>query len=147
MPKPVLSDSLFNSDDVATAILENANLQVTNSAFAITDFSDDIVLDSAFEHQTTSLNNPPYVAIHFNSIVFMYGALRCSSSDAIDGATVLTVPSAYYPHRLVACNTSSLDEDTARRIQINTSGVMSIVDPVNSGSGTFHMVFNFWYKI
>ena len=46
MPKPVLSDSLFNADDVATAILDEANLQVTNQNLGVTDITSSFVINS-----------------------------------------------------------------------------------------------------
>ena len=69
MPKPVLSDSLFNADDVATAILESANISVTNQDFAVVDRT------SEFTNQSDmSVNAKKFFS--FNGFMFFMLALK-----------------------------------------------------------------------
>ena len=146
MPKPVLSDSLFNADDVATAVLAEANLQVANSDLGVTDFSSDITLDSFWTRGNTSLDNPWVVAVHFNSLVFIYGYARSNGQTPSDGQTIFTVPSQYAPHRLVTANTIGYQADSAGNLEMDTSGVFTVNSPSNPGHANYYIVFNFWYK-
>ena len=76
MPKPVLSDSLFNADDVATAILSEANLQVTNQDLGVTDIS------SAFVLSTNWNTWQGHRAYKFNGFVFIWmGTYKGSSAS------------------------------------------------------------------
>ena len=78
MPKPVLSDSLFNADDVATAILSEANLQVANSDLGVTDITSSFVRDSNW---VSSLGNDK--CFKFMDFVFYnIGAYRASTAGS-----------------------------------------------------------------
>jgi hypothetical protein len=147
MPKPVLSDSLFNADDVATAVLQEANLQVANSNLGVTDFSTDITIDSAWNRSNSAFDSPPLSAVHFNGLVFIYGGLKTTDTTPSYGATVFTIPSNYHPARIVMFPSISYQSDSVLACEISTSGVCTLMDINQEGSTNFYLTFNFWYKV
>lgn len=48
MPRPVLSETTFNSDNVATSILQQANLQIANSNLGVSDISSHFTVQSGW---------------------------------------------------------------------------------------------------
>ena len=76
MPKPVLSDSLFNADDVATALVNNYNLAVSNQDFAVTEISSNFSLETGWDSLYVK-------AFAFNGFVFIN--LECRHVGASPG--------------------------------------------------------------
>lgn len=141
MPKPVLSDSLFNADDVATAVLAEANLQVTNNDLGVTNISADFTLNSAVWSQNQGLK-----AYHFNGFVFFNTRVRASSTPS-GGTTIYTISSDYTPDAEYSTPAVGLNADSAGQVQFRSDGTIKMWDPVNSGASFFDLCFSGWYRI
>ena len=144
MPKPVLSDSAFNADDVATAILSEANLQVTNEDLGVTDRSSLIVFQSGWQETTGSVPTQFYT---FNGFGFI--SLYCyhAGGTPATGEDVFYInDSDYHPVQNTAFFTSSHHGDTSLRFTLNTNGMMDIIHPKNEGDSDFFAVLNGFYR-
>ena len=142
MPKPVLSDSLFNADDVATAILNEANLQIANNSLGVTDITDKFTVQSGV---LTSTNDN--LCIHFMGIVFVnLYAQYTSTSPSVDLFQISD--SNFYPVTNSATSNISYQGDYVGAIRILTSGMMKAFDSEQpSGSdSTQRLNINMWYK-
>jgi hypothetical protein len=142
MPKPVLSDSLFNADDVATAVLAEANLQVTNQDLGVTSHGSSIAtLSSGWGHQVTAN------FYSFNGFMFFSFVCEHAGGSPAHAETFLTInDSDYYPIADFSCPSISYQGDNAYRIQINTSGEFKVLDPGNSGASSFYICCNAHYR-
>lgn len=140
MPKPVLSDSLFNADDVATAILSEANLQISNSNLGVTDIS------SSFSHNS-NWSFSGFHAFKFNGFVFIAGQASTSSTPSGNDLTMSTITdSTVRPTSDTAMPTASYEGDTGNFVKVYTTGEVFISAPINVGSGAFYVVFNGFYR-
>ena len=137
MPKPVLSDSLFNAGDVATAVLAEANLQVANSDLGVTDKSSIFVVQSG----TTSYASKAFA---FNGFMFINLYFNISSPTNPQEMYHIS-DSDYYPNATCYYPTISYNQDSAQYIEITTSGVVKVVEPYNP-SGGWNGVINGWYR-
>lgn len=141
MPKPVLSDSLFNAGDVATAVLAEANLQVTNNDLGVVDRS------SLWSYGTGFANsNHGIRAYSFNG--FMFISINCTStSTPSNGATVIQISdSDFYSNEKLSAPTVSYQGDLAYTLEINTSGTVNVLLPTNVSAVEYYIVANFWYR-
>ena len=143
MPKPVLSDSLFNADDVATAILSEANLQITNQQLGVSDISSSFVNQSGFvDHQHSNR------AFHFNGFVFINFNIVHNGGAPSTGETCVSITdSSYHPSSMYSFPTISYQGDYANSFYITTSGEIKISHPGNQGNSDFFMVLNGFYRI
>lgn len=143
MPKPVLSDSLFNADDVATAVLAEANLQIANSNLGVTDVSSNFVRDSAWSHWNVC------GAFKFNGFVFLYLSAYYTGSDVNGNRTVFTINDPnLYPFEDVHFPVIAYQGDSASNIGIQSStGGVVLGSPLNQGSSDFYMTFNGFYRL
>jgi len=140
MPKPVLSDSLFNADDVATAVLQEANLQVTNSDLGVVDRTS---LFSAQQGYGADGDNQAY---SFNGFMFV-SMIFYNSSGASNQDTIASISNSdFYPVRKTYFNTISYQGDSAYRIRFETNGTAVVDDPNNLGTGIFYITLNGWYR-
>ena len=140
MPKPVLSDSLFNADDVATAVLNEANLQIANSNLGVTDIMSSIQLDSDW----TSYGNDNQ-AYHFMGFVFI--SLACYRTNPPGSDTMWRISDPYRPSHQFKVPTVSHQGDTADFVSIQTGGDIVISSATNPGSSDWHSIINAWYRI
>ena len=142
MPKPILSDSLFNAEDVATAILNKANLQIANNSLAVTDIT------NKFDRGSTDISpdNNNNVAYHFMGFVFL--DLYCSFS-LTGNVTIFTInDSAYFPNVIYRSNSISYQQDSVNALLVKPDGNI-IADSVHvpSGSDSTHRInLNMWYR-
>tara|TARA_R100000278_G_scaffold4613_1_gene7698 strand:+ start:353 stop:781 length:429 start_codon:yes stop_codon:yes gene_type:complete len=141
MPKPVLSDSLFNADDVATAILSEANLQVANSNLGVTDISSSFVLNS----NTWSQTNPHMY--YFNGFVFVSAYLSTSSTPATNTVIWNISDPSYRPISTYSFPATGYQGDVPSQIEFRISGEVVVKDPVNVSSSTYYNTINGWYRI
>lgn len=140
MPKPVLSDSLFNADDVATAVLSEANLQIANSNLGVTDISSHFTLQSGW-------NAPNEHFLFFNGFVFWSGYYYHSGTPT-DGEVFLTIDNAdYRPGTQWRMPSVGNEADTGSQIRINTNGDILIYNPVNTGHTNFHIVTSYFWNV
>lgn len=143
MPKPVLSDSLFNADDVATAVLAEANLQVANSALGVIDLGNPITLSTGwgFTSNTTQ-------AYYFNGFVFLqYFCYKTSTPSSGEKFADIS-NSNYYPGYEVHHSTISKGGESASYVSISTTGEMNVYVPkeLSGGDATFRIIGNLWYR-
>ena len=140
MPKPVLSDSLFNADDVATAVLAEANLQVTNSDLGVTDITSEFSVQTGWEW------NRPH-AQHFNGFVFLTGYMRYPGGTPSNGAMLTIDNSDYRPSSTYDVNGTGHQGDTSNTIQVKSDGNINLLDAHNPGSGVFYIVVNIFWNV
>lgn len=143
MPKPVLSDSLFNADDVATAVLAEANLQIANSDLGVTDLGNPITLRTGWQFTSGT-----HQAFYFNGFVFLqYSCFKTSAPSSAETFGDIT-NSDYYPSYNVQHASVGYGGETAYFISINTSGEMSVHSPteISGGDATFRIRGNLWYR-
>jgi len=140
MPKPVLSDSLFNADNVATAVLAEANLQISNSVLGVTDISSDMDIQSGFTGQMV-------YAFAFNGFVFYNAKVDHSGGTPSNDEKIIQMSnSTYHANQTYLNNSISYEGDFVNRIEIRTDGGFYILNPDNTGNSTFVMAFNGWYR-
>ena len=141
MPKPILSDSLFNADDVATAILNKANLEITNSQLGVTDQSSILSYATGWNDAESSVVKQLY---SFNGFAFI--SISCLHvGTPTDGETILTITDSNYHPIKKTTFVSSAQGDTTLYIAANTNGNITISTPNVLGSG-MSVVFNGFYR-
>ena len=141
MPKPVLSDSLFNADDVATAVLSEANLQIANSNLGVTDISSHFTLQSGW-----TVTAPHF--LFFNGFVWWSGFYRHSTGTPSSGSTIITIDNSdYRPQTQWRLPAIGYQADSGSRVEINSNGNIEIHDPLNAGSGTFYIVTSYFWNV
>lgn len=145
MPKPVLSDSSFNADDVATAILQNANLQVANSNLGVTDVSSSYSISGSGHVMFT---NEPIVAFKFNGFVFMQWSLVWPSAVA-DGDNIISINDpSLYPSHPVKAPAISYEGDTVSAIRASANAThFTFIGERNLGNTGLHLSANYFYRI
>lgn len=146
MPKPILSDSLFNADDVAEAILSKANLSITNENLGVSDITSSFVLNSNWNAWMTDK------CFIFNGFVFVTLSAYISGSSSHLSATITNIytinNSDYYPAYEANLVTASYQGDTAMSIKATTTGEINVAYPNNVGGDTnFHVVVNGFYRV
>lgn len=140
MPKPVLSDSLFNADDVATAVLSEANLQIASSSLGVTDITNKFILGSNWNAYRTNACH------HFNGFVFFF--LSTYKDGVSNGDVMCSInDSDYFPYQDYYVNIHDYQGDTAEGIQIHTSGQFIVKNPSNPGSTNYHVNIQGFYRI
>ena len=140
MPKPVLSDSLFNADDVATAILNKANLQVANESLATTDISSHFVLSSGWTVYDAHF-------LKFNGFIFWSGYYFKGSTPANDEVFLTIANQNSCPQTEWRTIATGYQADTGSRIRIMPNGNIMVSDPVHGPGGDpsfYLMVSAFW---
>jgi len=141
MPKPVLSDSLFNADDVATAILSAANLQIANNQLGVTDISSLVTLASDMNVASSAMQ-----AYHFMGFVFISAGLY-HAGDMSDGDNIATISdSNYYPNQNTVMVTSGDGPDLSNNLLVKTDGNIVISLPVNQAHANYNIRFNGFYR-
>lgn len=139
MPKPVLSDSLFNADNVATAILAEANLQITNQQLGVHDRSDKITAQGG-----TNVNNINM----WEFMGFMFISFSGSHAGTPGNTEVLaTLDSGYHPEKLTVFPGNSHQGDNVEFIRFLTNGDITYFYPQNVSDTTFFYAINGVYKI
>ena len=139
MPKPILSDSLFNADDVATAIIQKANLQIANSSLAVIDRSDKLTATGG----TNISNLSMYEFMGFMFISFS------ASHEGTPGTTetLATLAVGSKPLVTTAFPGNSHQGDNVEYIRFETSGDIKYYYPENVSSTTFFSAINGVYRI
>ena len=139
MSKPILSELEYNASDVASAILENAELSVTNQDFAVSDRASIFVTATGW-----NLDNHNFYS--FNGFMFCSGRFY-KATDPSNGETVCNInDSGLYPNSLYAFPSISHEGDYMQRLEFDTDGSLAVVNPVNQGGDYFYITFNGWYR-
>lgn len=141
MPKPVLSDSLFNADDVATAILAEANLQVTNSDLGVNDRSSKVTFISG-------LDDLVFGAYSFNGFFFIH--FHCKIPDASPPNNAYKIceinDADFYPITTFNFPTVSYQGDTGLSFRFESNGEGKIISFSNPGASSFHLTINGFFR-
>ena len=141
MPKPVLSDSLFNADDVATAVLAEANLQVTNNDLGVVDRT------SLFTRNTVwnEIGGPHFFS--FNGFMFCnFGVVYSGGAPASHTAIYTCSDADFRPSVSYVFPTAGRDSDSAYYVYIDSSGKIAPDLPNNLGNASYYIVINGWYR-
>ena len=146
MPKPVLSDLEYNADDVASAILSNADLSVTNQDFGVEDITEYFVKESGFASWSDEK------CVLFNGFVFVSLNTYINDGHANYNATGMDAytitNSDYYPNQDYWMTSSSHQDDTSLAIMIKDTGKIFVSNAVEQGADdNHHIVINGWYRV
>tara|TARA_R100000808_G_C2151205_1_gene160149 strand:+ start:1084 stop:1506 length:423 start_codon:yes stop_codon:yes gene_type:complete len=138
MPKPILSDSLFNADDVATAILNKANLQITNNLFGVT-------------HLTNLFSPVSGVSIYIQHGFAFNGFMFCQcrgakSSIPSTGSKILDIDSNYTPNMDQIFPTVAFQGDLANYLMFTDDSEVIVHNPKNEGDGEWYFALNGFYR-
>ena len=142
MPKPILSDSLFNADDVATAVLSKANLQIANNQLNVTDISSSISYETGWQ---TEVHDP--IAWYFMGFVFIN--INCVHTGGTPGtfeALATISDSNYRPSSDVSFPSIGYQGDSNYSIIIKSNGDICQYYPQNQGNTNQYVVFNGFYR-
>jgi hypothetical protein len=141
MPKPVLSDSLFNADDVATAVLAEANLQITNSQLGITNLTSVLQYQNNFEMAWSNIGDP--VCYAFNGFIFLNGYVKSSNYGASPTNILYINNSSFHPSEKIVSSTISRGGDHAFMIFLDTDGYLKGNNLTDEDSdNTIFLAFN-----
>lgn len=145
MPKPVLSDSLFNADDVATAIAQNANLSIANENLGVSDVSSNFtIMNQGF----VMFINEPIIAFKFNGFVFMQWSLVFPDGVS-DGDGIISIDhTSLYPSHPVKAPAISFQGDTVSAIRCTAGGAQfTFIGELNLQNTGLHLTANYTYRI
>ena len=138
MPKPILSDSLFNADDVATAVLNEANLQIASNDLGVVDRTSLFVAGT-----DVTLYNMK--AFSFNGFMFIQG--RGEDSSPGHNSTVMTISDANFrPSYQATMPSVAYEGDTMAMLIFQTNGNVDTSYPVNVGNASLFFVVNGFYR-
>ena len=139
MPKPVLSDSLFNADDVATAVLNEANLSVTNQDFGVVDRSSEFTADSYW----SLVYNKNFYS--FNGFMFFNFSAYKANATPSNWQIIFTVSTDYAPNNDYVAPTIGYQADSAEYVLFKSNGDIQVNNPYNPSSH-YYVVVNGWYR-
>lgn len=141
MPKPVLSDSLYNANDVAEAVLNKANLQIANENLGVVDRT------SLFTVQSSMTAIGDYQFYSFNGFMFCNFALARSGGPPATHDPILSCSNTnFYPVKSTTFPTVGRDGDTAYYCYIDNTGSFKLDIPHNVGNTNYYVVVNGWYR-
>lgn len=137
MPKPVLSDSLFNADNVATAVLAEANLSVTNQDFGVTEITDLLT-------PVSTINVDLEKAYSFNGFIFLY--VVGNGTQPSTAGKIFDINPSYTPNDNYSFPTISYQSDSAQHIQFKTDDTVVVHHSNNLGTSNWYFAINGWYR-
>lgn len=144
MPRPILSETTFNSDNIATSILQQANLQIANSSLGVTDVS------NKFDVYDSSVNEDTSAKKCYEFMGFIFINLRPVVANASGNVYLYQInDSDYYPDVYYYGNTISYQKDSVNAIVIYpTNGIISgdSVDVPSGSDANFRFNINMWYR-
>ena len=138
MSKPILSELEYNADDVASAILDKADLSVTNQDFAVTTVSS---LFTASSGTTISTN----LGYSFNGFMFI-SCRGYTDSTPSEGATIMTIDAGYTPIANTDFPTISYQGDLANFIRFNTDDDVTVHSAAEGAGSTWYFCINGSYR-
>tara|TARA_Y100000310_G_C20621536_1_gene783595 strand:+ start:315 stop:752 length:438 start_codon:yes stop_codon:yes gene_type:complete len=141
MSKPILSELEYNASDVASAILSQADLSVTNEDFGVTDISSEYTATSGWNINSDS------TAFSFNGFIFVSFLLNHAGGEPSDGEKFMDVSADYKPVAKSFFPTVSHQADTGYNVSAKTDGGFYIALPHAPGADvSFYVVFNGFYR-
>tara|TARA_B100000686_G_scaffold110965_1_gene118177 strand:- start:1046 stop:1471 length:426 start_codon:yes stop_codon:yes gene_type:complete len=140
MSKPILSELEYNASDVASAILSQADLSVTNQDFAVTDRTDNFDIQSGWTDNGSKM-------FSFNGFMFISIFIYHSVDEPSEGEVAFQVDTSdLYPDGDYYFNTISGAGDLANYLKFNSSGELSVHGPEDHGDTLFRVVTNGFYR-
>ena len=144
MSKPILSELEYNADDVASAILSQADLSVTNQDFGVSDESDNLEIQEGW------LNNPGVTAPYlftFNGFGFFSCSIYHSGGTPSNPECFMKITNSnFHPTDRIHMPTVGYQGDTGQFVYLESNGDISIASPEAEGDATFYIVVNGWYR-
>ena len=142
MSKPILSELEYNADDVASAILQQADLSIANEDLGVGDISDKFSFQNSY-NQWYDFQCYSFMGFVFVSFGCYKNASTVSSGDVIASIS----DSDYHPSTDMNLQTIGYEGDLAERIYLATDGDIKVAGPVNAGSdNNFYILVNGWYR-
>ncbi len=141
MSKPVLSELEYNASDVASAILENADLSVTNQDFGVSEVSD------SFDVVTNWTDNNRTKAFKFNGFIYLQFSCYKLSAPTNGEQFAEVSDSDLYPDYIVTGPTVSEDGESAHAWELSTDGEFKLVLPHTAGDSAFRVFIMAWYRV
>lgn len=140
MSKPILSELEYNADNVASAILSQADLSVTNEDLGVTERTSDFIAQSGW---TTS---QMYI-FSFNGFMFFSGSFVHADSVPADGeAFVINSNIDTRPSVAFHLSGGGYQGDTVNFVSINTDGEVTVDSPTGTGASSYYLSVNGWYR-
>ena len=140
MSKPILSELEYNADDVASAILSNADLSVTNQDFAVTDRASEFSMDSYFTA------NPYKNMYSFNGFMFFNFYIYKEGATPSHNQKVYEISSGFRPNATYAIPSNGHQGDTVEMLEFKTNGDVLVANPHDEGSTTYFILASGWYR-
>jgi hypothetical protein len=142
MPRPVLSDTAFNADNVATAILNQANLAISNESLGVSDQSSNLQVQSGWSNNVVAPALFTFNGFGFFSCSLYHGGGAPGNPEVC----IKITSSTYYPSTRIHMPSVSYQGDTGQFVTFETNGDVSISHPLNLTDSTFYLVVNGWYR-
>jgi len=142
MSKPILSELEYNADDVASAILEQSDLAITNEELGFSDVSSYITKNGSW----TDWHDRK--ALKFQKIIFIYLNGYYSSVPAND-TIIFTIDDAdLRPEETVVIpGAYSYEGDNATLYKVKTNGDITVENPISAGDDTWRFIINATYHL
>ena len=137
MSKPVLSELEYNASDVASAILENADLSVTNEDLGVSSITTLLT-------PISTMNIEYLRAYSFNG--FVYVSARGWGDEPDDEDKIFDINDDYTPIENTVFPTVSHAGDTATYLLFKTNDEVIVSVPENPGHTNWNFAFNGWYR-
>tara|TARA_Y100000004_G_scaffold195628_1_gene263169 strand:- start:2022 stop:2453 length:432 start_codon:yes stop_codon:yes gene_type:complete len=139
MPKPILSDSLFNASDVSEAIVDTIDLGVINTNLGVVDRSSIITATTGFAFYYQNVYS-------FNGFMFVSIYIKHDGSGVTTEQLGTITDSSFYPRVQAVFPTVSHQGDLAQAINFNTDGTIIVDNPVDAGTAGWWSMINGFYR-
>ena len=138
MPKPVLSDLEYNASDVASAILSQADLSVTNEDLGVSSVT------NLLSNEVSGLSISNEIVYSFNGFIFISMTFDIGSPS--DPTTLAEINSDYTPNENTYFPVVGYGGDTANHLVFKTNNDLVLSGPDNVGSSHYFATINGWYR-
>ncbi len=139
MSKPILSELEYNASDVASAILSQADLSIANEELGVTDRSSLIVSTSGFDLTQKNVYS-------FNGFMFISLYIKHDGAGVTNETIANISDSDFYPNADHVFPVVSHQGDLALAVWFNTSGSITVSNPVDEGDAGWWGMLNGFYR-
>jgi len=139
MPKPILSDSLYNASDVSQAIIDTIDLSVINTNLGVVDRSSIITPTSGFDFYYKNVYS-------FNGFMLVSIYIKHTGSGVTTEQLGTVTDSNFYPITQAVFPSVSRAGDLAQAINFNTNGTIIVDEPVDANSDGWWSMINGFYR-
>ena len=140
MSKPILSELEYNADDVASAILQKADLSLTNENLGVTDIASILVAQSGWALEFEQM-------FAFNGFAFV--CFRCSHAGGTPShneALLYLNDSDYHPIDTFLFPSVSHLGDYSQRVEVRDDGYFYVNSPAQDPTDTYYIVINGYFR-